>query len=126
MWMSKKGERAFKKRMKVSKNKRVCSKIKGWKGKRKVLDVTLVLRREVLSSWCSTLFDGWFMPYSCTAGTRGSTVMFEQRPLYIGGAITGGKEKLHFLPFFGNFLIFKSIEYWKVTVLPYMERARHQ
>ena len=72
-----------------------------------------VLLREVLSSWCSSLFDGWSMPYSCTAGASGSTVMFEQRPLYVGVAITGGREKLHFYQFFGHFLIFKNIEYLK-------------
>ena len=38
------------------------------------------------------------MPYSCTAGASGSTVMFERRPLFVEGAITGGEEKLHFLP----------------------------
>ena len=53
------------------------------------------------------------MPYSCTAGTSGSAVMFEQRPLDVGGAITGRREKLHFLPVFGHFLISKNIEYLK-------------
>ena len=79
----------------------------------KVIDAILVPRREVLSSFCSALFDGQSMPYSCTVGASGSTVMFEQRPLYVGGAITGGREKLHFLTVFGHYLIFKNIEYLK-------------
>ena len=69
----------------------------------KVLDTMHVPRREVLASWCSALFDGWSMPYSYTAGASGNTVMFHQSPLYVGGAITGGKEKLHFYQFLDIF-----------------------
>ena len=79
--------------------------------KTKVLDAKLAPLSKVLPSLCSALFDVWSMPYSFTAGASGSTVIFVQRPLYVGGA-TAGREK-HFLPVFGHFLIFKNIEYLK-------------
>ena len=49
-------------------------------------------------------------PIHAQHGASGSTAMFEQRPLYVGGVITGRREKLHFLPVFGHFLLF--LKYW--------------
>ena len=91
----------------------------------KVLDATLVPRREVLSFWCSAHFDGWSMPYSCTAGASGNTVMFEQHPLYVGGGFTGRRESLYFLPVFGYFLIFKNIEYLKNEKMECRKKIRY-
>ena len=89
---------------------------------KKVLDATLVPLREVLSSWCSTLFDGWSVPHSCTADASGSTVMFKQCPLYVGEAITGRREKFNLLLVSGHFLIFINIEYLKNEKMEYWRR----
>ena len=70
----------------------------------------MLVPRRVLSSLCGALFDGWFMPYSCTAGA--SHLCAAPSLCWMGNHMEGGKNYI-FLPVFGHILIFKNIKYLK-------------